>query len=164
MHAKCFTSMYRFFESICIKNATGRRADCLKKEMEDALKKVKIFAVVSVLCFAIFALYPIYAYVNENRLVPIARMEFPCLDQTKMKGYLIGLTIMLIFACLAILGSLAFDSLILLILLIIGSLVTQLSNDLNNYHEMWENKETFSAQQREYFLRNICMKYEDINR
>lgn len=153
-----------FFENILTSNAKGKRADCLQREMKNAFKKVKIFIALTLLCFAVFSLYPIYVYVNENRLVPIMRIEFPFLDQTNMEGYLIGLAIMLLFGVLAVVGSVAFDLLVLMIFLEYGSLVTQLEQDLDDYHEMWKNKATFSAQYRDLFLRNICMKFQDIDR
>lgn len=111
----------------------------------------------------IFSLYPIYAYVTENRLVAIMRIEFPFVDQTEMKGYLIGLAIMLLFGFLAVVGSVAYDFLVAILLFGYGSLVTLLVLDLEDFHEMWLNK-TLSERDQEKFLRNICLKFQDINR
>lgn len=155
--------MNSFFEKMLINTPKGERADRLDKEMKDALKNAKIFIAISLLCFAIFALYPIHAFVNEQRLIPIMRIEFPFLDQTTMKGYLIGLAIMLVFAILGVAGSVAFDLMVLQLLLQYGSLVTQLILDFDEYHEIWENKNKFSAEYRDHFLKNILLKYEDIN-
>lgn len=154
--------MKNFFEKI-LNNATGSRSDCLKKEMKDAYKKVIIIIVITLASFAVFLLYPIYVYVNESRLVPLMRIEFPFVDQSYMKGYLIRLAIMLLLAVLGVSGSVAFDILTLMLFLEYGSLVTQLGQDLNNYHEMWKNKEAFSEHSRQLLLRTICLKYQDIN-
>lgn len=156
--------MYRFFEDVLIKNATGKRADYLEKEMKGALNKVTIFSVICLVCYGAFVLYPIYAYITEGRLVPLMSLEFPFVNQTSMKGYLIGLVIMLFFGFTALFCFVGFDSMVLMLLLVYGSLVTQLELDLKEYQEMWENQGTFSTKQREDFLRNICTKYQDINR
>lgn len=132
--------------------------------MKDAFKTAKIYTVIQLLCFAVFSLYPMFAFVFENRLVQIMRIEFPSLDQTNLMGYLIGLAIMLLFGVLAVLGTMAFDLMILLLLLEYGSLVTLLIHDLDDYHEMWKQKELFSSQRRVQFLGNICLKYQDINK
>ncbi len=156
-------SVNSFFENILMNNRNGKQADHLNKEMNDAFKKVKIFIVVNSLCFTLFSLYPMYAYVSENRLVPLMRMEFPYLDQTNMKGYLVGLTLMLIMGVFSVCGNVAFDLATLMLLLQYRSLVTLFILDLDEYHEMWNDKESFSSSHRENFLRNICMKYQDIN-
>ena len=157
-------SINKFFENMLINNPTGRRADQLAKEMKDALKIMKIFIAISVLCFGLFTLYPIYGYVFENRLILIARMEYPFLDQTTTKVYLIGVGIMCIMAVMAILGGVGFDSGVLIFMLQYGSLVTQLILDFEEYHEMWKRKDEFSPQYRDYFLKNIFKKYQDVNR
>lgn len=92
------------------------------------------------------------------------RIEFPFLDQTNIKGYLLGLGIMLLFAVLGLAGSVAFDLVVLILLLQYGSLVTQLVLDFEDYHQIWKKKENFTPQFRENFLQNIFMKYQDINR
>ncbi len=157
-------SVNSFFENVLKSNPNGKRAEHLNKEMNDALKQVKIFIVVSLLCLAVFSLYPIHAYVNENRLVPVMRVEFPYVDQTNVQGYLVGLSIMLVFGVLGICGSVAFDLMTLMLLLEYGMLVTHLILDLDDYHEMWNDKKSFSSTRRENFLGNICMKYQDINK
>ncbi len=161
---KNVVSMKKFFEKILFNNPNGIRANHLKNEMKDTFKNMKIFIVTSILCFAAFALYPIHVFVTENRLVPIMRIEFPFLDQTNTNDYLIGQAIMLLFGFLGVVGSVAFDLTTLVLLMQYGSLVTQLKEDLADYHELWKKKETVSKQYREYFLKNICLKYCDVNR
>nr|QGW45439.1 odorant receptor 66 [Bradysia odoriphaga] len=156
--------MYRFFENIVISHTTGRRSDDLVKEMNDAFKTVKIFIVVSALCFAVFVLYPMHAYVTEGQLIPIMRIEFPFVDQTIMKGYLIGQTFMLLFGFFAVVGSVAFDLAVLTLLMGFKSLVTLLLHDLDDYHEFSKEREASSTQYRDSFLKNICKKYNDIHR
>lgn len=162
--AKHIVRINDFFEKIVITNPKGRRADHIAKEMRDAFKNVKIFIAITLLCFAVFALYPLYGYVTDNQLIPIMRIEFPFLDQTNMKGYLIGFAIMLFLAVLAVVGSVAFDLLVLVLLMEYRSLVTQFLLDLEDYHEIWNDKETFSTQYRKMFLNNICLKYLDLMR
>ncbi|XP_037036795.1 putative odorant receptor 83c isoform X2 [Bradysia coprophila] len=156
--------MYRFFENILISHTTGRRSDDLVREMNDAYNKVKIFVVVSVLCFAVFVLYPIHAYITEGQLIPIMRIEFPFVDQTVIKGYLIGQAFMLLFGVLGLVGSVAFDLAVLTFLLEFKSLVTLLVHDLDDYEEFSKENETYSTQYKDSFLKNICRKYNDIHR
>ncbi|XP_037036894.1 uncharacterized protein LOC119074711 [Bradysia coprophila] len=156
--------MYRFFENILISHTSGRRSDDLVKEMNDAFNTVKIFIVVSVLCFAVFVLYPIHAYVTEGQLVPIMRIEFPFVDQTVIKGYLIGQSFMLLFGFLGVLGSVAFDVAVVTLLMEFKSLVTLLVHDLDDYEEFSKEVETYSTQYKDSFLKNICRKYNDIHR
>lgn len=153
-------SLQIFFERILINNAKGKRANCLEEEMKVAFMKIKIFIALFLACFVIFALYPIYAYVTEKRLIPIMRIEFLFVDQTEIKGYLIGLAIMLLFGFLAVVGSVSFDLMVVILLFGFGSLVTQLEMDLEDFHQMWKRA---STRDREHFLRNICLKYQDIH-
>jgi len=61
---KYIIPMNTFFENILTDNLTGRRSCDLAKEMKDAHNKVKTFVAISVLCFAIFVLYPMHAYIT----------------------------------------------------------------------------------------------------
>nr|QGW45440.1 odorant receptor 67 [Bradysia odoriphaga] len=163
-HVKQLTPMHDFFEKILISHTTGSRSDDLVKEMNNAYNTVKFFVVVSVPCFAVFVLYPVQAFVTEGRLIPIMRIEFPFVDQTDMKGYLIGLAYVSLIGFLAVLGNVAFDVTVLTFLLEFKSLVTLLEHDLHEYYEFSKEKETYSTQYRDSFLKNICKKYNDIHR
>lgn len=161
---KQIVSINKFFENVLINNPKGKRANRLAQEMTVAFRNMKIFVVLTVLCFGVFILYPVYAYVTEHRLIQLARLEFPFLNQTNLKGYLIGVGIMLLTSVSGVIGSVAFDLVILMLLLQYGSLVTQFVLDLEEYHELWTNIGEFSPQYRDYFLKNIFKKYQDINR
>ncbi|XP_037037280.1 uncharacterized protein LOC119074982 [Bradysia coprophila] len=158
------TPMHDFFENILIGNPIGRRADDLVREMNDAYNKVKIFVIVSVLCFAIFVLHPLQAFVTEGRLIPIMRIELPFVDQTEMRGYLIGVALMSFIGFLGVVGNVAFDVTVLTLLMEFKSLVTLLAHDLDDYHEFSKEVETHSTQYQDSFLKNICKKYNDIHR
>lgn len=156
--------MNTFFENILINHATGPRSDDLIREMKDAYSKLKICVVVSVLCFVVFLLYPVTAYVTDGRLVPLMRVEFLFVDQTTMKGYLIGQAFMLLFGVLGLVGNVAFDLAVLILLMEVKSLITLLEHDLDDYYEISKKGEAYSTQQQDILLRNICMKYNDIHR
>lgn len=164
MNVKYLFPMNDFFNQILANNVQGKRAVYLEREMKYALKKVKILSAIIVTAFSVFTLYPIYAYVIENRLVPMMHMEFPFVDQTKMQGFLIGVAILLFFGVLNAIGGLGTQLMVLMVLTAYESLVTQIIWDLEDYHEMWQNRERFSEPYRESFLRNICLKYHDLNR
>nr|QGW45397.1 odorant receptor 24 [Bradysia odoriphaga] len=163
-HVKQLTPMHDFFEKILIDNPIGHRSDDLVKEMNDAYNKVKFFVVVSVPCFAVFVLYPVQAFVTDGRLIPIMRIEFPFVDQTDMRGYLIGLVFMSLLGFLGVVGNVAFDVAVLTLLMEFKSLVTILKHDLDVYHEFSKESEAYSRQYRDSFLKNICKKYIDIHR
>lgn len=162
--SKPIVSFHIFFVKILVNNTEGKRADHLGKEMKDTFTHMKIFIAITLLCFAVFSLYPMYAYVAEDRLVQLVRMEMPYLDQTNLKDYLIALVIMLGMAGLATIGVLAFDLMVLVLLLQYGSLVTQFILDLEEYNEIWTDKESYSQRYRDVFLRNMCLKYHDLDK
>lgn len=156
--------MNKFFENILVNHPIGRRCDDLAKEMKDAFNTVKIFVAVSVLCFALFVLYPMKAYVIDGQLIPVMRIEFPLVDQTRVKGYLIGQAFMSLFGILGMVGNVAFDLGVLMMLMEFKSLTTLLVHDLDDYHEISKKKERYPTAYQDSFLKNICKKYNDIHR
>ncbi|XP_037036798.1 uncharacterized protein LOC119074632 isoform X5 [Bradysia coprophila] len=156
--------MNLFFENILIGNPIGRRSDDLDREMNDAYNKVKIFVIASVLLFAVFVLHPIHAYITDGRLIPAMRIELPLVDQTEMGGYLFGVAYMMLIGILGVFGNVAFDVAVLTLLMEFKSLITLLEHDLDEYHEFSKEVETHSTQYKDSYLKNICKKYNDIDR
>lgn len=139
------------------------QAQMLNKELENSFTKIKTCIMMFVLSYFLSVLYPIYALVFEDKLVPAAKMEIPYVDQTQIGGYIVGACVITFVASMACVGGAAYDTILAFFVFNYAALIQLLEEDLKQYHKMWQKRKENSYQDRNYFLKNFCVKYQDVH-
>ncbi len=103
-------------------------------------------------------------YFLDHQLVPLAPFESPFLDQTRMKEFLLGNCIWTIYATWGAWTIAMYAMTFISFVMNYRTKAELLAEDFKDLDEMWMGKVNVSLEYKHAFLRNICIKRQDMNK
>lgn len=162
-HSKKVLALLEFMLKICQQNSTGERAEILRVQLQKCFSNLKIFALSIFANVCLFLSVPVISYITKNELLSLVPIEIPFIDQSTTSGYLTANLIMGVNSVLVVSGTIFCASLYILLINNFSVQVELIGHDFNYLDQMWADKKQ-SLGYKLAFLRNICMRCQDMDK
>lgn len=155
-------SVIQWTRNICVKHIVGSRADVIRYHLRKTYNFFKLYALGVALSCILFVVSPIKEYFVDNELTLLMPLDVVFIDESTIKGFLIANLI------LATLGLLAADGVAFYgcgFVYCMGNYSMQIDiigEDFKDLDEMWTDETAVPIAYKRAYLKNICMKCQDM--
>lgn len=163
MRFKKILALFEFMLQICRQNSTGRRAIILKSHLEICYRRLKFFAVCISANVCLFITVPVIFYLVKDEMMSLIPCEVPFIDQSSVSGFFTANLMMSVNGVLAVCGTIFCATTYILLIANYTVQVELIGDDFNNLDEMWADQKQ-PLQHKQAFLRNICMRCQDMDK
>lgn len=157
-------ALYNFIRKLCIQNLVGRGADILRIHLRKTLKFLQMFPLCTVSTVALFVAYPFKAYIVDNELQSTVPIEIIFVDQSTTSGFVVANIVMSTMGILAYFFSVFYGQAFIFCIFNFSVQVDLIGEDFENLNEMWTDTVGMNIPYKRAFLRNICIKCQDMNK
>lgn len=157
-------SLFYFTRKLCRENVIGIRADILKRGTKRTLALMKAFVMIAIFCILIYLLVPLKILIVDNQLPFLIPIDIFVVDKDTTLGYVITNLVQMIMGSFSAVCVLLYG---LTFVFCIGNYKIQvhlISQDFKDLDDLWSKDSSVSLAYKRAFLRNICIKCQDMNK
>lgn len=123
-----------------------------------------MFPLCTLICIAAFVACPIKSYIIDNKLLSPVPMEIVFFNQTTTRGFIVANFIISTKGILAYLFSVFYGLTFIFCVLNYSIQIELIDEDIKKLNEMWaDDTADITVAEKRAFLKNICIKLQDIN-
>lgn len=152
-----------FARKICRENPNGSRADVIKRGLSRTTTLLKIYGIGVTLCISSYAILPLQSYFVNGEMKPILPFQTIFCDMSTLSGYLSASFVHLISGLYGGLATIMYASFFLVCICYYTIQADLIGEDLKDLDKLWAGKSTASVAYRHAYLKNICMKIQDMH-
>lgn len=157
-------SLFFAIRKICRQTECGKHADILRADLSDMYRTLKMFTVGIFLGGALYCGGPLKSYLVDGKFILIAPLEVLFINQNTPTGFAIANVVVSIIAGFGALGTILYGGLIIFGILMYSSQINLIGQDFKELDEMWAEDSSVSLAYKQSFLKNICIKRQDIQK